>query len=102
MKRKFNYTPGPWTWDLRSAPVHSYLVSGDDALLEVTPECLPSEANARLISLAPEMIEALERSERWLRKALEARVHEGTALPRDLEVTLGLVSSLLDRARGES
>lgn len=65
-----NHTKGPWQWDIRCNPnnpsrftnrEHSYLYDAKgNCLLEVTPECLPSNANAQLIAVAPEMLEAIE------------------------------------------
>lgn len=51
-----------WNWDIRQAPSCSYLNDEQgEVILEVTPECLPSEATMLLISAAPDMLALLER-----------------------------------------
>lgn len=50
-----------WKWDLRKRPSCSYLMDElGNIIIEVTPECLPSKANAKLIAAAPEMYNALK------------------------------------------
>ena len=82
------HTPGPWTWldeDMR-------IVGGDGGTVvcEVTgsrsnPE---SQADAQLIALAPEMLEALRYCAGWL--SSDDSVEANTALAR--------TRSILDRA----
>jgi hypothetical protein len=56
-----NYTPGPWQSD------HENMVYGPDAsktmqFAEIIPAGILSEANARLIAAAPELLAALRES----------------------------------------
>jgi len=55
-----------WKWDIRKAPQASYLLEGKDIVIEVTPECLPSKQNQRLIQLTPEMLDLLSQIETYL------------------------------------
>ena len=50
-----DHTPGPWRWSKK----RWYLKSQTHYVLSVK-ETLPSEANARLIAAAPDMLDALE------------------------------------------
>lgn len=83
-----SHTPGPWTY--KRNPMR------DDGWFAYGPEAKPlsfaqiSEADARLISAAPEMYEALERIEYWLS---DARV---CCFPTET------LRSALKKARGES
>lgn len=95
------HTPGPWTVERHPHSGHP-LVAGANSL--VVTDCLndaipvdEAEANARLISLAPEMLEALE-------KLLEACEHEANRTGGDFGPIIGpaaeVAESLIARACG--
>lgn len=78
------HTPGPWKSDLRKSPSCSYLIgSGGEIVLEITPECLPSKSDARLLAAAPEMLDKLK-------VALRRLIEKSDDSNRDL----GLINSL--------
>ena len=58
------HTPGPWV--VRTTGLSSYVEAreGDISIAECHDDC--SEANARLIAAAPEMLEALKDVLAWL------------------------------------
>lgn len=62
---KPKHTPGPWYADVRQAPQVSYIYTSDgatddDIIVETSPECQISDADAALIAAAPDMLEVLE------------------------------------------
>jgi hypothetical protein len=106
---KTAWTPGPWTYD---QPALSFRIkAGDleiaDAIAKVAngvskryvfePE---AEANARLISKAPEMAELLRRAAPWLGKMIADGAHLNCVMPRDCEVTLEQIERLLAEIEG--
>jgi hypothetical protein len=57
------HTPGPWWADIRKAPSASYVVSKADEsriIIEMTPECQPSQADLALILAGPDLLAALK------------------------------------------
>lgn len=61
-----------------------------------------AHANARLISAAPEMLDALERLIPWACKALADGVHRGCAAPNDLDAAINYARAAIAKARGEA
>ncbi len=88
------YTPGPW----RAATDHPYTTdAGTDCVsvfalsdAEKRPARVHGDteeqaiANARLIAVAPELLESLTRAMVWLNKAEADGLHLGCAAPNDL------------------
>jgi len=64
------HTPGPWNIGLPGGPAGPFwsLVNPQGMVVAMQ---ITSEANARLIAAAPEMLRALKLSEKYLAKAVE-------------------------------
>jgi hypothetical protein len=102
---KTGFTPGPWEHDFASgirdghAALIEYFVRryGDDVAIAadiVNPDTgTPSEANARLIAAAPELLEALEAFVAW---------HSNPAMPHNdiVEIT-EKARAAIAKARGQ-
>lgn len=62
------HTPGPWDYDCDSGGCYFKLSAGEEAIIDCCDFCstptINTEANARLIAAAPELLEALELAER--------------------------------------
>jgi len=71
------HTPGPWAIDAAPAGSRITIQAGTLTVCEVGWPCRESEADARLIAAAPELLAAL----RQAYTALEKSVHFETSLP---------------------
>jgi len=69
--------------------IASLIMHGDESAFNQGPQC----ANARLISAAPELIEALEQCEGYLREALVVEQEQG------FDENAAWISIILDNAR---
>lgn len=93
MTKQSQHTPGPWMtdWKLYSGQYHVGPVTQPSmTVAKVNGREGEQEANARLIALAPEMLEALKVA------------HDALAMCRSQQHarSLGIVSALIARAEG--
>jgi hypothetical protein len=70
------HTPGPWSYNRDEGGMHGHVISTGDYIICELPDAgdgasPDTEANARMIAAAPEMLEALEEAEYALRLAAD-------------------------------
>ena len=99
--RKTAWTPGPWRVN-RVGPYEEYWVTNDH--YDAGPaRIVMKEADARLIAAAPELYEALERTNGLVAEAAMTgfNFHDGNWAERLFE-NQATISNALRKARGES
>ena len=82
----YNYTPGPWSIDIYDDFIVAEGIC-DIACIVILPNLVETKANQNLIAAAPELLEALQASHHFLRKAGYAMTEIDKAIDKALGVT---------------
>ena len=92
------YTPGPWGLEANDSVV---VMSGQAVIVGPAPDWEPfarQQANARLISKAPELLAMLERCDRLLSTIQSA---SGNDASRCIQIDRDSIRALIQQAKGE-
>lgn len=72
-----SFTPGPWKLDHSGGATYVCTAESDISLCRVSAH--DQIANANLIAAAPDMLAALQKSEKWVAMYLDLPGHEAAA-----------------------
>ena len=101
--KTIQHTPGPWqVTATRNGIELSGLYRIGTGQHGIIADDIDNQANANLIAVAPEMLEALNHAAPWLGKLIASGLHESCVFPKGALDALDMVNKAIDKVEGRS